>query len=355
MGPNLLQALYDSLNAGKAGVKAAFAPKLGGPDAESAFKSALAGGVGAAMVPFGALDEAATGAGQYMAEDVGRAGAAVERAGMPTLGKALGVGGAALGMVPVAGSFAVDPEAGAAKVAGRSVLEHLAAQNLPEAVMRKAESLQAMYGEDALAKIVKEYADKGVPLFSHDLPMDEASRMARGKEIGFDLGEKYHGGPNKFTEFREGRVPAYFTDSPEIANIYANAINRHKGIMEINAGPNVGKYFLSGKELKISDLGPDKTHGWSKDNMLAALGLPEDTPRFPTKDISKYGYDRKTITEMADLGGEQTQYLAPFSKNIRSQFAAFDPRMKDSRFLLALKAGAIPLAGLGAAASLEGQ
>lgn len=475
MGPNLLQALYDSLNAGKAGVKAAFAPKLGGPDAESAFKSALAGGVGAAMVPLGALDEAATGAGQYMAEDVGRAGAAVERAGMPTLGKALGVGGAALGMVPVAASFAVDPgmgstipasraallealskkgvnisnekkflkdtlqaiykrdvlgmgpkdftpeefkalysahvvnpgkgvhltpeqysnmrggwvadidpkynkyirpkeqialipkhipiepggrapripfgysvpdseiailpegnidfqtiynlfagslavdpEMGGAGAASRSVLEHLAAQNLPEAVMRKAESLRAMYGEDALAKIVKEYADNGVPLFSHDLPMDEASRMARKNAIQRQAGA--HGTQEKFLQFdpemsAQGGIIWYA--KPEGIETAADFAGTRKGA---NIVP-----------LEVSNPHPA---GWDQ---YDKMGLGE---------LEKAGYTG------ADLG--DTGFV--FSPaQLRSKFAAFDPRMKDSRFLLALKAGAIPLAGLGAAASLEGQ
>jgi hypothetical protein len=67
----------------------------------------------------------------------------------------------------------------------------------------------------------------------HDLPMDEAARMARAKEMGFNTDEVfYHGSAADFPHFRAGRTndathtphetPAIFlTSDPSLANEYA--------------------------------------------------------------------------------------------------------------------------------------
>jgi hypothetical protein len=84
----------------------------------------------------------------------------------------------------------------------------------------------AIPGIPGLGKLV---GDAGGVVRSADLPMDEASRMARAREMGFDVDTPlYHGTarPDRIGEvFDPARATsgpnAFFTDSPEVASNYA--------------------------------------------------------------------------------------------------------------------------------------
>ena len=353
MPSDLKKAIYDSLTAGKQGVQAAFNPmRLGGPDAGGGLRAALFGGLGAATVPMMAMDEAALGVGNVISEDTGRAAAAVERAGYPGMAKGLAGGGVALGMAPFIGGMALDPEMGAAKAAGAGVLERLAASNLPETVLRKAESIQALHGEKALADLVQEYADRGVPLFSHDLPMDEAARMGRAQEMGFRGIEDnlkwplQHGTENDIEKLAhsafipaqgpdENSAKVFLTSDTFTAEDYApsgDLIETAYGRKSPTQNGGVIDVFTSAKPDVILDAqGVKWPKGWD-----AAMKSGENVLVKNANDAKFYD---SFISDVWALGDPS---------NIRAKNAAFDPRMKDSKFLLALKAGAIPLAGISA-------
>jgi len=182
------------------------------------------------------------------------------------------------------------------------------------------------------------------------LPMDEASRMARAREMGFDTeAPLYHGTASDLESLRPGRRggPVYLTDDPSIADIYANAAQSRWPGMN-NANPNVLPVMIRRQNpLVISDRGPNGDHGWLSDNLAQALELPANTPRVRlNKEALARGYDSIEVRDMLDLGGEQTQILMLDPANIRSRFAAFDPSRSNRRDILAGLAVAAPVGGL---------
>ena len=158
----------------------------------------------------------------------------------------------------------------------------------------------------------------------------------RAKALGFDVGTKlYHGTTNDFNVFHNSsRQKSYFTDKAEIAEIYANAVGRHKALTTINASPNIiPVYTKATKELVIDDV-EDGNHGWSYDKLKKALKTDEKRGLYDV--AGKQGYDRVVIKNMMDLGDDnQTQYIVPNSSHIRSVHAAFDPLKKESDDILA--------------------
>lgn len=94
-----------------------------------------------------------------------------------------------------------------------------------------------------------------------DLPMDEASRMNRANDMGFSHTDLYHGTGSDITEFIPQRRGVYLTDRPEIANIYAEGSSKNNSIERAANGPNIMPLKLRGRSFRISDLGPDGTHG----------------------------------------------------------------------------------------------
>lgn len=179
------------------------------------------------------------------------------------------------------------------------------------------------------------------------LPMDEASRMARARDMGFDTSQVlYHGTGKDFDAFNPGTRGngavrnIYLTDNPEIADIYANSQNYG---LRGGGSPMVYPVFAKAeKPLVVSDKGPDGSFGWVSDNLAAALGVehpPAGKYSSLYDEARRQGYDQVQIREMTDLGGNQTQYIPLEPKNIRSVNAAFDPAKADSSFLLASDTG----------------
>lgn len=186
-------------------------------------------------------------------------------------------------------------------------------------------------------KVAQKNAAKPISEGGLGLPKNNTA-ADRAKALGFDT-DAYHGGTNDFREFF-GTRPTYASDEPRIADIYAAAEGRHRGLREINAAPNVMPLKLRGKEIAVSDLG-DNGGGWYMDNLAERLGVP--AKRGMVNEIGKHGFDRLKVTDMTDLGGVQSQYMIPAgSPNIRSRFAAFDPARKHEADLLAAYFG-IPL------------
>lgn len=177
------------------------------------------------------------------------------------------------------------------------------------------------------------------------LPMDEASRMARAKEMGFHT-DLFHGTGSDITEFIPQRRGVYFTDNPDIADIYAQGSTKGRSTSiraeTANAGPNIMPLKLRGKVLEISDLGPDGSHGWSSDNLASALKVNLDD--FPVGSRARdmdalaksQGYTAIRTNDMTDLGGIQSQWRLLDPSAVRSRFATFDPNLKNSANLLSM-------------------
>lgn len=179
----------------------------------------------------------------------------------------------------------------------------------------------------------------------NNLAMDETSRMARAKDMGFHT-DLFHGTASDISAFEPRRRGLYLTDNPDIADIYAQSAG-NSAVKNIraevsNAGPNIMPLKLRGNVLEVTDLGPDMSHGWSSDNLAAALGVKlEDFPvGTRARDIdalaAQRGYTAIKTKDMLDLGGEQSQWRILDPSAVRSRFAVFDPAQKNSTNLLSI-------------------
>lgn len=179
-----------------------------------------------------------------------------------------------------------------------------------------------------------------------ELAMDEASRMQRAQEMGFDVDNPvYHGTRTKgdaidaFDLEKAGSKTdagymgkgIYFGDD-KTANVYA-------GHYEFDPGhfPEGGAVYPSYLALKSPLRIEDKIeNGRSVDlELLArdALGLPRDaTAEQVTQEALRQGYDGAIYSRGA---GKYQEYVVYQPEKIRSKFAAFDPAKKDSSNLLA--------------------
>jgi len=183
-----------------------------------------------------------------------------------------------------------------------------------------------------------------------DLPMDEASRMARAKEMGFDTDTVYyHGTTDDFDEFSLDHFGkrgdpglrgkgVYLTDSGSLSSGYADLPvfqGRYpdltkvpeeeltRQVLPLHIKQNLNIYDANENPLRIYGSGSEYS-----DALMAK------------------GYDgvKKTYSSR-DNPSSEIVIFDP--KNIRSIFAKFDPSKKDSANLLASGLlGAIGLGGL---------
>ena len=202
----------------------------------------------------------------------------------------------------------------------------------------------AILGGSAMLGMVPVIGDSASRAIREGLDMSQAARMQRAKEQAFDERVFYHGGASDIYEFITGRRGNYFTNNPDIANIYAmNAEKRWPG--QNNAGPNVLPVRLRGPALVVSDQ-RDGSGGWYKENLQEALGI--DLSQIPVskraqalrEEAKRQGYGFLEITDMDDLGGRQSQFISLDPANIRSVNAAFDPAKTGSSNLMAEVGGA---------------
>jgi hypothetical protein len=200
-----------------------------------------------------------------------------------------------------------------------------------------------------------DYAPQYRSAVEADLPMDAASRMARARDMGYHT-NLYHGTGSDISAFQENRRGNWFTDRPEIANIYADKSGPSgSDIRSIHAtaDQNVMPVMIRGKVLEVSDLGPGGG-GWSTDNIAFSLGVKAEDfkPATRMKELSELakskGYSAIKITDMNDLGGVQSQWKLIDPTAVRSRFAAFNPAKKDSTDLLASVGGPAGLLGIAA-------
>jgi hypothetical protein len=213
----------------------------------------------------------------------------------------------------------------------------------------------------------------GGRLGSGALPMDEASRMARAREMGFVVDEPlYHGGGKSFSEFdvkkagsvagSRGQQGVFFSPSPQVASHYADL----GGIRDVKAGET--PHGVHDIPYGLADRPGEtfyehKSYVYDGSQVYPAVVNPGkqkvvEIPYYNTAEVDaavkqarQQGYDTLRIKGMADTGGgaagsraDQIVVLNP--ANIRSKFAVFDPANKDSGFILGSASGG---AALGAA------
>jgi len=160
-------------------------------------------------------------------------------------------------------------------------------------------------------------------LTGQPMPMDEASRMARAQEMGFDTGRQYYHGTNaEFSEMRPsttGKIGpgVYMTDNPNFAGAFASD------------NPEMG-----GRVLPLTAQRYEPVPDFVRTEARAARSAERDI--FDGADaysdlIRRYGYDGVEVLD-------QRTVLTP--SNIRSRFARFDPRLSHLANLSAGAAGA---------------
>jgi hypothetical protein len=159
------------------------------------------------------------------------------------------------------------------------------------------------------------------------------TQWQRAEAMGFNVREPmYHGTKADFTEFSLGKhgtatdkgdfgEAVYATTNPQTANVYASEAGDYTN------GQIMPLYVKEGKRLV--------TQGQNEfNNLIERLGGEEawfemrNHPKKYAQAIKDLGYD-----SVRDMGYHQTAIFDP--KNIRSKFAAFDPKKANSPDLLA--------------------
>jgi hypothetical protein len=203
------------------------------------------------------------------------------------------------------------------------------------------------------------------------LPMDEASRMSRAREMGFDVDTPlYHGTNKNIEEFavganrdgasgsREGPLGVWLTNSPDTASSFADWAGRGQG------GENVMPVFARLKNPLVVDSYAavkdviDKYTKFERPGYEIGgrqIRMVGDKPDYAAarKAMEAEGYDgiiiRNTMTDSVD-GNPIDQVLVFDPANIRGKFAKFDPSESSSSKLLAgTGANATGLGGAGGA------
>ena len=219
-----------------------------------------------------------------------------------------------------------------------------------------------------------------------DLPMDNASRMARADEMGFDGDDAYRG---IYGEYNPEKSGAYqmFTSSPQDAGEYGNNVIKSKikrgNNLEVDGGGNnFNSIYVGGLPSDVFDrlhpsiresltartddiahaakeagydsvtikdiydkadneipIKPRKADGSGDWDILAELGIDPDDPilgDFESSVSQNVDIPRDYNTSNVDIVFDPS--------NIRSVNAAFDPAKRSSSNLLAGTAAATPIA-----------
>tara|TARA_R110000787_G_scaffold44245_3_gene108680 strand:+ start:1238 stop:3253 length:2016 start_codon:yes stop_codon:yes gene_type:complete len=222
---------------------------------------------------------------------------------------------------------------------------------------------------------------------SGKLPMDEASRMARAKEMGFDTDNPvYHGTPDargvesggfstakeRYNDATSPNGPFFFTNKRGVANTYADET---RSFDYQNAEPKVIEAFIKQKNplvvdakgesfrhIDVDDLRAGVKDTGALDKILDDLYHHGDVDRdgmIGTDGVGRVaealGHDGFVIKNVKDSytgDGPTSDVFAVFgAKNIRKPDATFDPAKRNSADLLASNPGD----PLSAAAALQKQ
>jgi hypothetical protein len=195
-----------------------------------------------------------------------------------------------------------------------------------------------------------------------DLPMDEASRMARAEAAGFDVNKSLYHGTNSDINGFSGNV--FSSDNPTLASTYNKGLEG-AGIYPIMAKSKLGDTLVEGggagwSQLNVSDVKDPAVAEW----LDWAEGQKISTREIETA-ASREGRSGVQFKDIVDTGAGfnsnkfknlgytkeqeralQKQYMEDLSKPsnvdvrlspnlVRSKFARFDPRLASLKNLSA--------------------
>jgi hypothetical protein len=155
------------------------------------------------------------------------------------------------------------------------------------------------------------------------LPMDEASRLARAKEMGFRTGMPlYHGTGSEFSSFRTVPTTAGGMQTPGVSAALDPAVANEFALGSEQTNPQVYKLWHRAERPAVLDLTGNESHG----EVVGTL-----------RDAFEAGHDAvmmRNYTSPEGLG-QQNVVIVKNANQLRSPNAAFDPSKRDSGFLLA--------------------
>jgi hypothetical protein len=212
-----------------------------------------------------------------------------------------------------------------------------------------------------------------------ELPMDEASRLTRAKEMGFDTDKTWYHGTNTpgFESFDITRPPkgadesvpsrgaVFLTQDPKIASNFASVRDKPGAVLPLNVATKNTFDYQNPEHLKkaINALTPEKQlellNNISKSAGLVSEKTPQETLLRALSEGRWYDIEDPVFTKALKDAGFDSFLVSEYGKKnlgvfdstkIRSKFAKFDPSKTDSGDLAAGLAGA---ALLGAGASEE--
>lgn len=166
--------------------------------------------------------------------------------------------------------------------------------------------------------------------------MDEATRLARAAEMGFDTGAPFFHGTNRNIEggFRPSGSGAlgpgvYMARKPETTRVYSGTPRRWDGGRPVDVdhsrGGNTLPLYVRGRIATRSDWVAAHERANKK---LGARASLNDVNREASEDLQRQGF--------TGVGDETLDYYAMFDPaNIRSKFAQFDPLQDGSSNLMA--------------------
>jgi hypothetical protein len=186
--------------------------------------------------------------------------------------------------------------------------------------------------------------DLSASLHDEPLPMDEASRLVRAKEMGFDMDNPlYHGTPETkdFDAFRasdSGNMGkgVYATNDPKYASTYAQP------------GRGFGTDFMTKEEIRDSH---SRVLPLVTNAKVLDLDNPEHLKLIPERlrngSADAVGEEISNLAKEMGYGGVKRGSASVVfdPKNLRSKFAEFDPSKKDLSNLSAGLAAMIGAAG----------
>jgi len=173
------------------------------------------------------------------------------------------------------------------------------------------------------------------------LPMDEASRMARAAEMGFDLGRPLYRGTVNTGErsaapsFEAGRG-VFMTDNPDVADIFRYPREYGEVLFDEKPG-DLQELYARMKNPLVLD---ERTAQRFSDDTAFQIQVMEEAA---TK-----GHDGIVAPNVKEGVGDTTErgttVVAMNPNQVRFRTAAFDPAKKDSADLLASRSPGYPLA-----------
>jgi hypothetical protein len=266
--------------------------------------------------------------------------------------------------------LALHPESGQGYIDNMTLLDNPHGTGGMRDVMRSIKAMHPdisrLYGERTSGALAgTENPTQSVNLFSDtgktnplsaavtgSLPMDEASRLARAREMGFDTDRVFYHGTNKdFPEFSldkagsgtSGEVPGappldhipavWFQDDPSRASQFATG----GGYGEVRDGANVIPAYLRPKDMDYWDMGH------------RSITSERDTINRALKEAKEAGSRGVVFQNLIDTrapfaagkasGANVVAMFHP--EDIRSKFAAFNPADKDKAGLLLSDTGKV--------------